>query len=306
LRSRGLGDHDGEMINDADGGADAQGSDAADGKVGDATDPRAVDRRLAVENETRANDVVLASQIALFACLMTAMSFGCLILTTGWRSEYYLSVTAAYSALALSTGVVLRRHVLGMARGAQGPTAGFLGRTMLFSILLAFPVQIFLLVTYRDAVVAWHQVLFAFFFAAAAGLTIVSVEGGFDFAIGGALGLLLPMAVERSGPPAVLGVSLQILIPVALAALGLVVLKKAPDGMLGAYTIGLVGGWLETFDALRDERTFPFVAVLVALAAFTALRIFFGVLPVPQPRKVLYLIAFTMIAVGVANLLHAR
>ena len=110
---------------------------------------------------------------------------------------------------------------------------------------------------------------------------------------------------RRDGPSPVPQGSGDASVPEGLVSAVLHLVDTGPV-LLGAYTIGLVGGWLETFDALRDERTFPFVAVLVALAAFTALRIFFGVLPVPQPRKVLYLIAFTMIAVGVANLLHSR
>jgi hypothetical protein len=267
--------------------------------------PETIDDNLVPENESRAHDGEWIRDIVVFAAVASLFFFGTLVLTQGWRGQYHLSVSVGTAALALSAAVVLRRS--GFPKIQHPQSNGDLLKGALFALAFGGSLDYFVVRFYPNATLAWWDVLTGIFFASASGLAIVSVEGGFEFAIGGILGLALPAAVQRWGPPSFVEVPLEILIPGALLLLGRFLLKKGPSEILDLGLLGLLWGWLILKDpALENRENFPFGPAFAALAVLAVLRIFFGLLKIPQTSKAKYVICITMITVGIVTGIYRK
>jgi hypothetical protein len=267
--------------------------------------PKSIDDKLVAEDEARSYDGKWGSVIVIFSAISSLFFFSSLIATQGWHGRYYLSVFAGTATLALSTGVIFRRA--GYPKIDRPQSSGDILKAALLALAFGSSLDYFLVDFYPDATLARSDVLFGILFASAAGLIIISVESGFDFAIVGILGLTLPAAVQRWGPPSSIEVPLEVLIPASLPLLGLFLLKKGPSENVDFGILGLFWVWLTVQDpALENGKNFPIVPALTALAALAVLRILFSLLKISQASKAKCMVAITMTTVGIVTSIYRK
>lgn len=124
------------------------------------------------------------------------------------------------------------------------------------------------------------EMLFA---GALAGLLALTVESGLEYVLGGVVGLLASRLAEGRG----VLLALLILLPLAVAAA--LVLRRAPDGYLGAeFACGGQLGYLWYLaDVAGADHFVSTVGLVEAVLVLAALRVYFALSTLSQPLKFL-------------------
>jgi hypothetical protein len=126
------------------------------------------------------------------------------------------------------------------------------------------------------------EVLFA---GALAGLLALTVEGGLEYLLGGVIGLLAGRLADGRG------VMLALLIGLPVAVAASLVLRRAPDGLLGAEFAsgGQLGYLWYLADQTDSDDVISTTGLVNAIVALGALRVYFALSTLSQPLKVLSL-----------------
>lgn len=211
------------------------------------------------------------------------------------RSRYPVSVLAGVTVFAFGEGVIRRLGGFPKRFSHQRVTSscGTFGAVLPPGIPLALGLLACVaasLLTYAavDSVAPdvglWVGLVPEMLFAGAlAGLLVLTVESSLEYLLGGVVGLLASRLAEGHG----VLLALLILLPVAVTAA--LVLRRAPDGLLGAeFACGGQLGYLWYLaGTTRADDIVSATALVNAILLLGALRVYFGLSTLSQPLKFL-------------------
>jgi len=243
------------------------------------------------EDATRAKEQSRLQEAVGLSIFVTLFFSASLVLMRGLRSDYFLSLVGTYTLLALSMAVILQFRTM----DPRPRLAPYVIATLLAGIGL----DVLIIEHFGDVRVSWWAIPHLFFFVALVGLTTTSVEGFFEYAASVLIGFAIPSTAGLIGLPPDAVESWWI---AGGAALGLFVLRKGPSFTADFGFLGPLAGYLASTGLHLDAEKAGLAGLWIAVGVLLVLRVLFGLIPLPQPRKVLYALALLISSIGVAGL----
>lgn len=225
----------------------------------------------------------------VYSIFITAFFAVILILLRGLHHDYRLALVVPFALLALSMAAVLQIGMLDPRVPLARPAIATLIVGLALNALIAQHVG--------SLRVSWWAILPLFLFAALVGLTTTSVEGFFEYVASVLIGFAIPSTAELVGLSAN-GVATWWI--AGGTALSLWVLKKGPSIGADLGYLGPIAGYLANTGLHLDAKAAGLGRIWIAVVVVLVIRVLFGLLPLPQPRKVLYALALIYLAIGAA------